>query len=256
MTERISAYPDGPFHQFVRENCESKEISGKNIAVLAIGGTEGAGLTTTGRMIEEIASQQEHLKVHFYSAGEEMEKKRKSMTDSHNSIGYFRRDATVDRSVNLDIASHMIDPANKDSLVIVEGRLAPYIAKQLQFASDDLQLPIPAEIVTVYLTTRDRKMGYMRKYLNALKEDPTLDDNEFYAQMEEKNRLDLDAFWKAYPELQGTTPYSFNFQIRGKGVYDLRYDTAAYNEEDIALQIMTEPKVERLLSILPQNETL
>lgn len=251
MNERISPIHN-PFQEIVRASCEGREPIGKNIAVIAIGGTEGSGSTSTGKTIQAVAHRM-GIDVKYLSFTEEAEKEEEK---EHGRIPRkpHKREPIVDRTIYLNFAREMVSDANKNSLVVVEGILAPYVAKRLERTASELGLELPSEIVKVYLTTRDKDVGYERKYLAELKKNQLIDKEEFFKELDEQRNMDLIAARSAFPEIIGKTPFSFNFSTEGEGVYDLRYDTSAYNEGEITQQILTHPRVASMITALPNRQ--
>lgn len=248
MHEKISPIQN-PFQEIVKTYCEGKESIGKNIAVIAIGGTEGSGSTTTGQTINLVAHRM-GIDVKYYSFNNEVEKEEQK---EHGRMPKHphKREPDIDRKIYLHFAEEMVSPSNFNSLVIVEGPLAPYVAKRLEKAAKDLHLELPSEMVKIYLTTRDKDVGYERKYLAALKTDQLIDKEAFFKKLDEQREIDLMAAWSAFPEITNVTPFSFNFSTGGESVYDLRYDTSAYDEMEITQQILTHPKVANMIAKLP-----
>jgi cytidylate kinase len=247
MVERETIQFNTPFHDLILEQLEGKEIAGKNIGVIAIAGTIGSGSSSTSHELLSLAGQEFSVPTRFFSSGDEMRKIYTDTTGRRNMEGHFNRNSNIDRMVDKGLGLHMIDLTTQNSLVIAEGRLAPYVARNLQLASLDLGISLPSEMVTVFMTAEEN-IRYYRKFLQAKKEDPRITEEECYEGLNERRNGEINAFWAAYPDLKGINPYNVNFQIRKRPVYDLVYDTSSHEAVDIALDIIANEKVRKMLS--------
>lgn len=258
MAELLQHLPENPFQKLLAEQLADKEFEGKNIAVFGIGGLPGTGLTSTANELGNIIRAETDVPVHIFSFQEERRRIYHELTGHYESEGDTERELQAGLKTDLFMAGQMISPENSNSIVIIEGRLGPYIAKEMQFAGEDLEKqrrlkkPLPFSVLTVYLAARE-DVRHTRKYLQAVNQEPLLDLDGYRNTLKEELQEEQKAFWRAYPDLFGRTLNSMNIHLRGKQLYDMRYDTTGHTAKDIAANILTDPRARELISIPQVN---
>lgn len=259
MSELVQQLPENPFHRLLSEQLADKEFEGRNISVIAIGGLPGTGVTSTANAIGDfMRGSSTEVPVHIFSFEEERRRIYHELTGRYESGGDSERELQAALETDLFMAGQMISPKNSDSIVIIEGRLGPYIAKEMQSAGEDLgrqgrlRKPLPFSALTVYLAAQE-DVRHTRKYLQAIKQQPMLGLDEYRNTLKQQILDEQRAFWRAYPDLFGRTLNAMNFQLDGTQLYDMRYDTTTHTATEIAANILNDPRVQKLLSIPQVN---
>lgn len=253
MSEIIHPPLEGRFHNLLAQELEGREFEGKNIAVLAIGGLPGSGVSSTcfelGTKISDKTGRQAKISV--------FEKERDRIyfekTGKHRVEYYSPDELQASIDTDLHMVRQMVNPENKGSVLIMDGRLAPFIAREMEFAEKDLleqgriKNPAPFEVLTAYLFAPE-DIRHSRKYLEAALQDPTL-SFEQYREILKKTTVDENAaFARTWPDLRGMTPNNMAAKIRGKRLYDLTYDTGTHSNAEItANKILEDVKTQVLL---------
>jgi hypothetical protein len=239
--------PLGTATQGSTEQLPTPERGGANIGVVAIDGFRWAGVSTVSQDLATLVAQRTGNQPTLLSYDSEYARLRE---DALSTIG-IKSEEDIHREVDRRIASQMMDPANKGKVLIIEGSRMPFVARQLEREAKDSRLalqegqpasiltlpegtPFPAKIVTAFIYA-DTEARYERKYKGQPSEWRNHAKRQY--ELERIEEANLQSFWMAYPNFTGENPASISFNVAGRPVYDLFYDSTNHTSMDIALKI-------------------
>lgn len=243
MSERLTTSEDF-FDRYLTERVVGKEHAMPQVAALSIAGLTGSGITSTARELSDIAARRLNKPVYTFSSSDF------ALIKSQEKLGHktahILRDAQTIHETDVFMLDQLIDPSHAGSLIVAEGRLTPFLMTGLRQAAARRNIPLPFDGLGVYLFATE-PVRHSRKYLDAVKSEPTLDFEQFRSGLRLQAVEEQRGFIAAYPQLLGHNPNSMAFQYRGDPVYSLRFDTTTQRPYETALGIFENDKVQDLL---------
>jgi aspartyl/asparaginyl-tRNA synthetase len=101
----------------------------------------------------------------------------------------------------------------------------------------------------------DTEARYERKYKGQPSEWRNHAKRQY--ELERIEEANLQSFWMAYPNFTGENPASISFNVAGRPVYDLFYDSTNHTSMDIALKIFESNHFKnQILPVVTQNQTV
>lgn len=247
MSEKLQGSTEDFFRDILRENLSGPRET--NVAVLAVGGSPGSGVTTTCKEMAKIIQEQTTIPVHVFSSSGESHRLTQEMTGIRKTE--VRRDPQSIREVDRRLALKVLSPDSAHSIVIADGRFTPLVTKGLQQAGRHYPIALPFKSLGIHLEADDQTR-FARLYLAARNEGGRMPSVDLVQDATQQNELrEMNALWEAYPNLVGKNPSNIDFQLNGERVYDLHWDTDRYTNKvtELANRILINPQVSELLAI-------